>query len=140
MYHETIRDIHAAQGGGCISCITKISEIYALHEGGLRVVDHEMFRDLLAVVSMHISEPQSRTFPLYMTFWQLHSILYLEKSRDIWDSVVVELATKVNQSSACWAPKANPQLGLWVVSKANQPSLVLLEVEEMAPMVTQSSA
>ena len=42
--------------------------------------------------------------------------------------VVVELATKVNQSSACWAPKANPQLGLWVVSKANQPSLVLLEV------------
>ena len=87
VYHETIRDIHAAQGGGCISCITKISEIYALHEGGLRVVDHEMFRDLLAVVSMHISEPQSRTFPLYMTFWQLHSILYLEKSRDIWDSV-----------------------------------------------------
>ena len=52
----------------------------------MRGVDHEMFRDLLAVVSMHISEPQSRTFPLYMTFWQLHSILYLEKSRDIWDS------------------------------------------------------
>ena len=48
---------------------------------------HEMFRDLLAVVSMHILEPQSRTFPLYMTVWQLHSILYLEKSRDIWDSV-----------------------------------------------------
>ena len=89
VYHETIRDIHAAQGGGYISCITKLSEIYALHEGGLRVVDHEMFRDLLAVVSMHISEPQSRTFPLYMTFWQLHSILYLEKSRDIWDSVLV---------------------------------------------------
>ena len=54
----------------------------------MRGVDHEMFRDLLAVVSMHISEPQSRTFPLYMTFWQLHSILYLEKSRDIWDSVI----------------------------------------------------
>ena len=53
----------------------------------MRGVDHEMFRDLLAVVSMHISEPQSRTFPLYMTFWQLHSILYLEKSQDIWDSV-----------------------------------------------------
>ena len=49
---------------------------------------HEMFRDLLAVVSMHILEPQSRTFPLYMTVWQLHSILYLEKSRDIWDSVL----------------------------------------------------
>ena len=27
--------------------------------GGLRGVDHEMFRDLLALVSMHILEPQS---------------------------------------------------------------------------------
>ena len=25
-----------------------------------------------------------------------------------------------------WAPKANPQRGLWVVPKANQPSLVLV--------------
>ena len=69
-------------------CITKCSEIYAASEGGLRGVDHEMFRDLLAVISMHISESQSRTFPLYITFWQLHSLLYLEKSQDIWDSVV----------------------------------------------------
>ena len=55
--------------------------------GGLRGVDHEMFQDLLAVVLMHISEPQSRTVPMYIAFWQLHSLLYLEKSRDIWDSV-----------------------------------------------------
>ena len=68
-------------------CITKCSEIYTASEGGLRGVDHEMFRDLLAVISMHISESQSRTFPLYITFWQLHSLLYLEKSQDIWDSV-----------------------------------------------------
>ena len=33
--------------------------------GGLRGVDHEMFQDLLAVVLMHISEPQSRTVPMY---------------------------------------------------------------------------
>ena len=57
--------------------------------GGLRGVYHEMFQDLLAVVSMHISEPQSRTVPMYIAFWQLHSLLYLEKLRDIWDSVPV---------------------------------------------------
>ena len=57
--------------------------------GGLRRVDHEMFRDLLAVISMHISEPQSLTVPMYIAFWQLHSHLYLEKSRVIWDIVVV---------------------------------------------------
>ena len=69
-YHEMFRDIRQRAKGG-----------------GLRGVDHEMFRDLLAVVSMHISEPQSRTVPMYIAFWQLHSLLYLEKSRDIWDSV-----------------------------------------------------
>ena len=75
-------------GGGGESSITKRSEIYAASEGrGVRGVYHEMFRDLLAVVSMHISEPQSRTVPMYIAFWQLHSLLYLEKSRDIWDSV-----------------------------------------------------
>ena len=47
-----------------------------------------MFRDLLAVVSMHISEPQSRTVPMYIAFWQLHSLLYLKKLRDIWDSAI----------------------------------------------------
>ena len=74
--------------GGGESSITKRSEIYAASEGrGVRGVYHEMFRDLLAVVSMHISEPQSRTVPMYIAFWQLHSLLYLEKSRDIWDSV-----------------------------------------------------
>ena len=77
--------------GGGESSITKRSEIYAASEGrGVRGVYHEMFRDLLAVVSMHISEPQSRTVPMYIAFWQLHSLLYLEKSRDIWDSVVIE--------------------------------------------------
>ena len=60
--------------------------LYCVEGRGIKY--HEMFRDLLAVVSMHILEPQSRTFPLYMTVWQLHSILYLEKSRDIWDSAV----------------------------------------------------
>ena len=55
--------------------------------------------------------------------------------------VVEELAPKVNQSSAYWVPKANPQRGLWVVLKANQPSLVLLLVGvELAPKVNQSSA
>ena len=45
-----------------------------------------------------------------------------------------ELAPKVNQSSASWAPKANPQRGLWVVPKANQPSLVIMvEGEELTP-------
>ena len=74
--------------GGGESSITKLSEKYAASEGrGVRGVYHEMFRDLLAVVSMHISEPQSRTVPMYIAFWQLHSLLYLEKSRDIWDSV-----------------------------------------------------
>ena len=72
-------------------CITKCSEIYTASEGGLRGVDHEMFRDLLAVISMHISESQSRTFPLYITFWQLHSLLYLKNSQDIWDSAYTVL-------------------------------------------------
>ena len=77
--------------GGGESSITKRSEIYAASEGrGVRGVYHEMFRDLLAVVSMHISEPQSRTVPMYIAFWQLHSLLYLEKSRDIWDSVFAQ--------------------------------------------------
>ena len=51
------------------------------------------------------------------------------------------MAPKVNQSSACWAPKANPKCKLWVVPRANQPSLVN-EVErlELAPVVNQSSA
>ena len=62
--------------------------LYCVEGRGIKY--HEMFRDLLAVVSMHILEPQSRTFPLYMTVWQLHPILYLEKSRDIWDSVTYE--------------------------------------------------
>ena len=34
--------------------------------GGLSGVDHEMFRDLLAVVIMHILEPQSWTVPIYI--------------------------------------------------------------------------
>ena len=48
---------------------------------------------------------------------------------------------KVNQSSACWAPKANPQPGLWVVPKASQPSLVVVGVGvELTPMGNQSYA
>ena len=57
---------------------------------------------------------------------------------ETWTRMVVvveeELAPKVNQSSASWAPKANPQRGLWVVPKANQPSLVIMvEGEELTP-------
>ena len=53
----------------------------------------------------------------------------------------VELAPMMNQSSSCWAPKANPQRGLWAEPSANQLSLVL-EVEgvELVPMMNQSSA
>ena len=43
----------------------------------------------------------------------------------------------MNQSSACWVPKANPQRGLWMVPKADQPFLVVVVVvvvgEELAP-------
>ena len=75
-------------GGASISRHFEIQVLYCVEGRGIKY--HEMFRDLLAVVSMHILEPQSRTFPLYMTVWQLHPILYLEKSRDIWDSVTYE--------------------------------------------------
>ena len=51
-YHETFRDICRSGAKG----------------GGLLGVDHEMFRDLLAVISMNISEPQSRTVPMYIAF------------------------------------------------------------------------
>ena len=53
----------------------------------------------------------------------------------------MELASQVNQSSACWVPKANPQSGLWVMPKAKQPSLVLEVVGvELALKVNQSFA
>ena len=48
---------------------------------GAAAVNHEQFRD------MYVSCCQSRTAPMYIAFWQLHSHLYLEKSRVIWDSV-----------------------------------------------------
>ena len=53
--------------------------------------------------------------------------------------VGVELAPKVNQSYACWAPKANQKCKLWVVPRANQPGLVN-EVErlELAPVLHSS--
>ena len=38
-------------------------------------------------VPRYFSCCQSRTVPMYIAFWQLHSHLYLEKSRVIWDSV-----------------------------------------------------
>ena len=39
------------------------------------------------IVPRYFSCCQSRTVPMYIAFWQLHSHLYLEKSRVIWDSV-----------------------------------------------------
>ena len=38
-------------------------------------------------IPRYVSCCQSRTVPMYISFWQLHSHLYLEKSRVIWDSV-----------------------------------------------------
>ena len=64
-------------------------------------VKHETFRDMRCVgreggngaavgesriVPRYFSCCQSRTVPMYIAFWQLHSHLYLEKSRVIWDS------------------------------------------------------
>ena len=64
-------------------------------------VNHEIFRDMHSVrrkggieaavgesrtVPRYFSCSQSRTVPMYIAFWQLHSHLYLEKSRVIWDS------------------------------------------------------
>ena len=43
-------------------------------------------------VPRYFSCSQSRTVPMYIAFWQLpvHSHLYLEKSRVIWDSVLIQ--------------------------------------------------
>ena len=66
---------------------------------GSRNVNHETFRDIYAAPEgrgelgesrtfpIYVSCCQSRTIPMYIAFWQLHSLLYLEKSRVIWDSV-----------------------------------------------------
>ena len=47
----------------------------------------------------------------------------------------------MNQSSACWVLKANPQRGLWMVPKADQPFLVVVVVvvvgEEVVEVVVQ---
>ena len=65
--HETFRDIRSAQREGAIGAAVGESR----------------------TVPRYFSCCQSRTFPMYISFWQLHSHLYLEKSRVIWDSVVV---------------------------------------------------
>ena len=63
--HETFRDIRSA-----------------CREGGIRAADGES-----RTIPRYVSCFQSRTFPMYIAFWQLHSHLYLENSRVIWDSV-----------------------------------------------------
>ena len=63
--HETFRDIRSAQREGAIGAAVGESR----------------------TVPRYFSCCQSRTFPMYISFWQLHSHLYLEKSRVIWDSV-----------------------------------------------------
>ena len=65
MNHETFRDIRSAQREGAIGAAVGESR----------------------TVPRYFSCCQSRTFPMYISFWQLHSHLYLEKSRVIWDSV-----------------------------------------------------
>ena len=63
--HETFRDIRRA-----------------CREGGIGAADGES-----QTILRYVSCFQSRTFPMYIAFWQLHSHLYLENSRVIWDSV-----------------------------------------------------
>ena len=66
--HETFRDIRSA-----------------CREGGIGAADGES-----RTIPRYVSCFQSRTFPMYIAFWQLHSHLYLENSRVIWDSVGAE--------------------------------------------------
>ena len=69
---------------------------------GSTSVNHETFRDIRSAcreggigaavgesrtIPRYVSCCQSRTFPMYIAFWQLHSHLYLENSRVLWDSV-----------------------------------------------------
>ena len=69
---------------------------------GSRNVNHETFRDIRSAwreggigtavgvsrtFPRYVSCCRSRNVPMYIAFWQLHSPLYLEKSRVIWDSV-----------------------------------------------------
>ena len=59
-----------------------IPVLSARREGGIVLsVNHEQFLDMLAVANLEL-------FSMYIAFWQLHSHLYLEKFRVIWDSVV----------------------------------------------------
>ena len=70
---------------------------------GSTSVNHETFRDIRSAcreggigaavgesrtIPRYVSCCQSRTFPMYIAFWQLHSHLYLENSRVLWDSAV----------------------------------------------------
>ena len=43
--------------------------------------------DVSRTIPRYVSCSQSRTIPMYIAFWQLHSHLYLENPRVIWDSV-----------------------------------------------------
>ena len=63
--HKTFRDIRSACG-----------------EGGIGAAVGES-----RTIPRYVSCCQSRTFPMYIAFWQLHSHLYLENSRVLWDSV-----------------------------------------------------
>ena len=54
----------------------------ACREGGIGAAVGES-----RTIPRYVSCCQSRTFPMYIAFWQLHSHLYLENSRVIWDSV-----------------------------------------------------
>ena len=76
---------------------------------GSTSVNHETFRDIRSAcreggigaavgesrtIPRYVSCCQSRTFPMYIAFWQLHSHLYLKNSRVLWDSAVLLLNAK----------------------------------------------
>ena len=66
--HETFRDIRSAQREGGIGTAVGVSRTFP----------------------RYVSCCRSRNVPMYIAFWQLHSPLYLEKSRVIWDSAHIQ--------------------------------------------------
>ena len=90
---------------------------------GSTSVNHETFRDIRSAcreggigaavgesrtIPRYVSCCQSRTFPMYIAFWQLHSHLYLENSRVLWDSVLFSwLGGSFKQFEQSWAPASS---------------------------------
>ena len=94
MNHETFRDIRSAQREGAIGAAVGESR----------------------TVPRYFSCCQSRTFPMYISFWQLHSHLYLEKSRVIWDSAEPELEpdSQLEPNSETSGNQQEPKLSIFL--------------------------